>query len=307
MKIPKQLQREGEQLSSLKVLEEELTGSELNSYLLHLFQRRANQLRPADLFRQFEENRFVKVSEVNPLSYKTLELEWLGNAEKEGFTLLMLSPLAPLGTCSVVAEVNQNNVVSATRGTEVVSDATNMLALQVAKEQKNVNDKSKLYRYASTHQHVRGQSFSNPAFSAHFGVYCMVTGGFDTGSFSFELARLFEHLNFHYKLLSQKFGAEALLVKFFLKNKAHPFHAFLEDQLHKLTFSPELIHQDDCGDYYQLIQFKIYLKRQKMEVDLADGGLVDWTQKLLSNKKHRLFISGCGLELVHKFLNNGIY
>ncbi|MEK6480568.1 hypothetical protein WJR50_23695 [Catalinimonas sp. 4WD22] len=307
MKIPKQLQKKGEQLASLKVLEDGFTGSELNSYLLHLFQQRTAKVSPAHLLRQFKKNRFVKISDVNPLAYKKLEIEWLSNAEQQGFVLQTLSPLAPLGTCSVIGEVNQNNVVSASRGTEAVSDATNVLALQVAKEQKSTSDKRDVLKYAVTHRQVRGQSFNNPAFSAHFGVFCMVSGGYDTGSFSFELKQLTDHLKFHYTKLAEKFGQESLLVKFFLKNQQHPFHDFLNDQLHSLPFTPQLIYEKGGGDYYQLIQFKIYLKQQKMEIDLADGGLVDWTQKLLSNKKHRLFISGCGLELVHKFLNHEIY
>lgn len=307
MKIPKQLQKKGEQLPSLKILEDGFTGSELNSYLLHLFQQRTVKISPAQLLRQFEENRFVKVSEVNPLAYKKMEIEWLSYAEQQGYALQTLSPLAPLGTCSVIGEVNQNNVVSASRGTEAVSDATNVLALQIAKEQKSIADKSEIIKYATTHRQVRGQAFNNPAFSAHFGVFCMVSGGYDTGSFSFELEQLTDHLQFHFTMLAEKFGQESLSVKFFLKNQQHPFHDFLNDRLNAFDFTPEIIHENSGGDYYQLIQFKIYLRQQKMEIDLADGGLVDWTQKLLSNKKHRLFISGCGLELVHKFLNHEIY
>jgi len=33
---------------------------------------------------------------------------------------------------------------------------------------------------------------------------------------------------------------------------------------------------------------------------LSDGGFVDWTQKLIPDKKHRLLISGVGTELIHK-------
>jgi hypothetical protein len=36
--------------------------------------------------------------------------------------------VTPLGTCHVVAPVSQNRVVSTVRGTEVVSDSTNVLA-----------------------------------------------------------------------------------------------------------------------------------------------------------------------------------
>lgn len=307
MKIIDQIQEKTGQPALLKALEEKLTGSELNSYLLHLFQQRTKKLKPADLLHQFEHNRFVQTAEVDTLSFKFLELEWLQYAEQHAFTPVTLSPLAPLGSCSVVGEVNQNNVLSATRGTEVVSDATNVLALKVAEEQKSTSKKLPLVKYSTTHRHVRGQAFDNPAFTAHFGVFCLVSGGFDSGSFAFELSQLEDHLNLYYSLLSQKFGEENLQVKFFLKDQQHPFHAFLEKKLKAFPYACKLMDQQDSGDYYKLIQFKIYLKMQQVEIDLADGGLVDWTQKLLSNKKHRLFISGCGLELVHKFLKHDIH
>jgi hypothetical protein len=36
------------------------------------------------------------------------------------------------------------------------------------------------------------------------------------------------------------------------------------------------------------------------EWEIADGGFVDWTQRLLENKKERLLISGFGLEMLVK-------
>ena len=37
------------------------------------------------------------------------------------------------------------------------------------------------------------------------------------------------------------------------------------------------------------------------EIEIADGGFVDWTQQLLGSKKERLLIAGFGMELLHKF------
>jgi hypothetical protein len=34
------------------------------------------------------------------------------------------------------------------------------------------------------------------------------------------------------------------------------------------------------------------------EFEIADGGLVDWTQQLLGNHKERMLISGFGLQLL---------
>jgi len=46
-----------------------------------------------------------------------------------------------------------------------------------------------------------------------------------------------------------------------------------------------------------------YLRRRLEEWEIADGGFVDWTQRLLGNRKERLLISGFGLELLVKMKN----
>ena len=58
--------------------------------------------------------------------------------------------------------------------------------------------------------------------------------------------------------------------------------------------------QINPGEYYKLVQFKFFIVRNGQEINLSDGGFVDWTQKLIPNKKHRLIISGVGTELIHK-------
>jgi hypothetical protein len=51
--------------------------------------------------------------------------------------------------------------------------------------------------------------------------------------------------------------------------------------------------------YYPVIQFKLLIHLEDQWLDMADGGLVDWTQKLLHNKKNRMMISGLGLERLY--------
>jgi hypothetical protein len=49
--------------------------------------------------------------------------------------------------------------------------------------------------------------------------------------------------------------------------------------------------------YYVSAAFHVYGRAADgREFQLADGGLVDWTQALLGNRKERLLISGLGLE-----------
>jgi hypothetical protein len=290
-----------EELQSFLATAGSLSGSQTNSWLLTLFQGLTGKIRPADLVRQFIRNRFVFPAAVDPIKFKELELACLRLARDHHFQPVLLSPLAPLGTCSAAARVHQNKVVSALRGTEVVSDATNILAIKIAAESRNASSQQ-LIRYAATHRHVRGQYFTNPAFSAHFGVFCLVSGGMDTGNFAFELGQLQEHLRVHFTLLAGKFAEEDLFLKIYLKKEHAVLRQLLANSLEKESYPYQITEDYQQEGYYQHFQFKIFLKHNGRELDLADGGLVDWTQKMIPNQKHRLFISGCGLELVEKLM-----
>ncbi len=287
-------------------LSEKLSNSEMNSLLLALFERKTQKLSPSELLQQFSQNRFTLPSQVEPIPFKEYELAWLRQAQEAGFQLKTLSPLAPLGSCSAIARVSQHMVVSALRGTEAVSDATNVLALMIAESFKN-NKEQDVIKYATTHRHVRGQYFTNPAFTAHFSVFCMVTGGQDTGYYSFELAQLADHLNLYLSFLSKVYGKEKLLVKFYLKEDNERFRTLLPNLTKNMDpeITLDIETPTQATAYYQLVQFKIFLRHKGQLLDMVDGGWVDWTQQLLQNKKHRLLISGAGIELLYK-MNQGI-
>jgi hypothetical protein len=93
-----------------------------------------------------------------------------------------------------------------------------------------------------------------------------------------------------------------LLVKFLLKDESENFHRKLEEYCKELSGAVriKIEKQSSPGNYYKLIQFKFFLEREGKEINLSDGGFVDWTQKFLQNKKHRLLISGIGIELIYK-------
>jgi hypothetical protein len=284
-------------------LSKKLSASELNTLLLEVFRLRAKKITPPELLRQFEKNRFASPSEVDTIYFNEFELRCLKLAKRKGFSPITLSPLAPFGTCSVVAFVDQNNIVTALRGTEVVSDATNVFAMLIAKELKKKRDHG-LIKYATTHRHVRSQALSNPAFTPHFGIFCLATGGHDTGSFSFELDQLLDHITTHLSVYSNEFDLkkEKLLLKIFPKEENEVFRKKLKDMLKSINDAVivQMEKEVSPGEYYKLVQFKFFIERNGQEINLSDGGFVDWTQKLTPNKKHRLIISGIGTELVYK-------
>ncbi len=282
---------------------ENLPGTELNSILLEVFRKKVGQLSPPELLTNFEKNRFSKPSSIDPIAFKELEIKWLKFIENRNFTPIQLSPLAPLGSCAVFETVDQNNIVSALRGIEVMSDATNIFALLIAQHYKN-NSNKKPIKYVTTERLVRGQAPSMPGHTAHFGIMCMATGGVDNGSFLFETEHLLEHLDTHLSLLSDEFNKEDLFIKIYLKEDnilfANALYAALENVSE--NYKVEIIQQEQPNNYYKLVQFKVFLNYNGTEINISDGGFVDWTQKVLSNKKLRLLISGSGLELVYKMI-----
>ena len=294
-KIQSRLLKSKDILSELRAL----SNSELNSFLLELFRLKSQDTLPAEIMNQFRNNRFVSPAGTDIIKIKEIEIEWLRYAGENNFKTVNLSPLAPFGTCSSVGFVNQNNIVSALRGTEVVSDATNVLALKIADDFTKIEDKKSVLKYATTHRHVRGQYFTNPNFSAHFTVFCLASGGFDAGNFGFEILQLEDHIRILYNLLQRKFADEHLLIRFYLKKNSEYLHSLLKNKEDLFWIDKNIEFKEDFDNhYYKTVQFKIYLRRRELEIDLADGGDVDWTQKLLGNKKHRLFISGIGIELM---------
>ncbi len=281
-------------------LAQKFTGAEFNSLLLDLFRRRASMISPAQLLREFAQNRFVQPAGIDPIRSRELELAWLKSAASRGFTPLTLSPVAPLGACSVVGTVSQHKILSSSRGTEVVADATNVLALLLARDFKGETNKDRLIRYATVHRHVRGQYFDHPDFTAHFSIFCLASGGFDRGNFAFELSQLNEHVDLILSLLQQSVSPDELLIKFYLKSDNKRFEELLRQDGHVWSRLPSNFIPDLENKYYRTVQFKIFIKRADAEIDIADGGFVDWTQQLIANRKHRVLVSGVGLELLQK-------
>lgn len=280
----------------------QLPGTELNSILLELFNRRTANITAAEVLAQFNNNRFVAPSTLDVINFKQLELEWLTQAAQQGFQPVMLSPLAPLGTCSSFKTIHQNNVVTALRGTEVMSDATNVFALLMAQQYKQTKS-TKPVKYIAAERLVRAQGLSHPGHTAHFGIFCIATGGFNKGNFSFETEQLAEHINVHLALLSS-FNKKDLSVKILLKESNENLRAAVQAALAEISnqYAANIIVQDEPNAYYNLLQFKTFLHHNGNEINLSDGGFTNWTQQLLGNKKHRMLISGIGIELVYKLM-----
>src|SRR5690606_20953456 len=102
--------------------------------------------------------------------------------------VLALSPLAPLGTSSVVASVPQDWAIATVRASELVSDLTNVLALEAASRRRRSGARKVDTHLAANHRLLRGQRFDGADQRQHFALFGMVSAGRDRGTLRFELA-----------------------------------------------------------------------------------------------------------------------
>ena len=160
----------------LDLLSERLAPTDLQSLLIEVYRRRATRQAPADLLDQYRRNRFVQPSPMNPRAF--LEVDRLAfSLASPPFEPIELSPLGPLGTTSVLTSVSQNVAVATARNTEVVSDSTNVLALECALRRRARSrvrsGASDRVRLCASHRLLRAQRFAGPNQFAHFRAFAL--------------------------------------------------------------------------------------------------------------------------------------
>ncbi len=288
------------------ILAQSLTASELNSLLIEVFRRRASATTPNRLLHQYEHNKFTAPAAFNMVEFMAFELSLLRYAQDAGSVPIELSPVSPLGTCAAIATVDQNKVMSALRGTEVVADATNVLALESSVKRREAlrhNPRStERFRFCTVHRHLRTPPIPKlPGFSQHFRIFCLTTAGRDEGSFVFEQETLVEHISLYIGFLKQ-LGVPPELLQIVLKSLRGTEDTLFGRVREALALRlpgiqiEEKAAEQDNEQYYRGINFKISAVIGGAHYELADGGVVDWTQKLLGNNKERFVISGIGTE-----------
>jgi hypothetical protein len=264
----------------------------------------------------YETNRFVRPSAISPV--RLLEWEHVAFSQlPPEFEALVLSPLCPLGTNSVVASVDQNWAVATARNTEVVSDSTNVLALECAVRRRALlrsNPRSaNSVHLAASHRLLRAQRYKSPQAVVHFGSFSLCSAGRDLGKHQFELAALGLHIRFYLTALRAFLGSSVRLHVSVTDLSRPARKQVLETRLLSPLRS-EFEHVQCALDeqrtsgrgYYLDLCFHIYATATSgQRLELVDGGSVGWTQKYLSNAKERLVVSGLGSErLCQEFANH---
>jgi hypothetical protein len=294
------------------VLAERLSPTDLQSLLLAVYRKRAADQTPARLLEQYEQNRFVRPS---PISLQALaEFDRLALILAAPlFDALDLAPVCPLGTNAAVATVDPVVSVATIRNTEVVSDSTNVLALECAVRRRAALRRdaraTDRVRLCTSHRLVRAQHHNRPGMQASFRLFALCTAGRDEGSYRFELDTLVEHLGFYLRLLTAlpDLGYQVDAPHIALTDWTGGLRdaALRREVVAPLEAAFPGVRVDiDPGrtggrGYYDGVCFHIYARDATgHELELGDGGFTTWTQQLLTNKKERLLISAIAAERV---------
>ena len=181
-----------------EVLADELSGADLHSLLLGVLKRRISRMTGSQL------TAASSVTKACDLDARLLNrVESTAYEAANNFEAVELSPVNALGTVAVLTGLDQANVLSTVRAFECSADPTVAFAVECARRRKNPADRKHIMRMCTNQRVVRFPLPTNPAYTAHFKLFAMVSAGRDTGSFAFECESLSEQIAVYLSLLSK--------------------------------------------------------------------------------------------------------
>ena len=275
-------------------LAEGLAGSELQSLLLEVLHARAQARSAKDLVAQYGRDAFCVPSPVDLRAMLTIDSHLVAAAER--FEAVELSPVAPMGTCSVVGPTHQNRVLSALRATEVVSDPTNVLALECAQR---LRARPEVDLHLATSQRVvRAQPVpKQPGYSRHFRLFALGSAGIERKDLAFTIETVTLHVRTILAGLARLEQQGYALGRRRVEVLASPERRHLGDHLANLL---EADRQPLEHPYYSGgLRYRIWVTAPDgEELPLADGGTFDWLSQLASNRRAVFVGSGLGSQSI---------
>jgi len=268
-----------------------LPGSELQSVLLEVMRRRAATRSPHELTVQYRDDRFVHPAEISPRVSLEIDRELLAAASD--FEAIELSPLAPLGTSSVMGHSDQHRVVSALRQTEVVSDPTNVLALECS-----ARITAGTVHLATSQRVVRAQPFPKlPGYAAHFRLFAMASAGREQPNHAFTCDAMANHI------ATLQRGLDRLETIGYAFGPRRVDVLGRQDRMHLAERIATAVGGTakplDHAYYSAGLRYMLWVTAPDgREVPLGDGGAFDWVAKLTGNRRHVFVASGLGAQLV---------
>ncbi|HEX7114747.1 MAG TPA: hypothetical protein VF193_06415 [Steroidobacter sp.] len=280
-----------------------LPASTLWSLFLDITEQRAAGRRPAQLLQQWRADRFVQPSSIDQRILLRLDEHLFAAAP--GFEAIELSPLAPLGSSSVIALTSQNRVVSTMRGTEVVSDPTNVMALESARRLR-ANPQC-VVKLATSHRCVRAQEVpKRSGFAAHFRMFCLTTAGHERKNQAFVTDAMLEHIRVHLRALDRLEQHGYSFPDRRIRLLAREDKQHLAERIAGAIGHPAVSVERLEHGYYDGLRFMIDAgSRDGGPIPLIDGGAFNWLHALAANRKLVLVASAIGSQLLAHLYRRG--
>jgi hypothetical protein len=279
-----------------EALTSRLPASRLWSLLLEVLEARAATRSCAALVDQWDRDRFVQPASLDQRTLVDVDRHLLAAAS--AFEAIELSPVAPLGVCSAMGRASQNKILSALRGTEVVSDPTNVMALECARRLRR--DPTTIVRLATSHRCVRAQEIPKVrGMTANFRIFCLASAGIEQQNHAFIVDAVAEQmrvtLDMFDALEQHGFAFPGRRVTVL----ASASKSALGDRIADKLGRDEVARAGLDHQYYDGLRFQIAARSMEgAEIPIADGGSFDWVAKLTSNRRAVFVASGLGSQLI---------
>ncbi len=282
--------------ASFERLAAELSGSELQSVLLEVMQRRAAARAPAEVLAQYQRDPFCRPAPIDQRTSVAIDGHLLAAAAE--FAAIELSPVAPLATCSSMGRSSQNRVLSALRAAEIVADPTNVLALECATRLKAGAAEAHL---ATSQRVIRAQPVPRlPGYSSHFRIFVLASGGIEAKDHAFTAHHVERHVRTMLAALARledhgyAFGARHVDLL------ATPDRAALADRIARALAGTTVQRKPLEHSYYSGgLRYMIWVTAPDgAALPLVDGGTFDWLHRLTSNRRAVYIASGTGAQLI---------
>jgi hypothetical protein len=81
---------------------------------------------------------------------------------------------------------------------------------------------------------------------------------------------------------------------------------YIKTQNRSMKLNIDSSGERKVNNYYKGSQHKVDITVRGQTYEIGDGGFVDWTQKLLQNKKERMLSTGFGFDFMYRILNGQV-
>lgn len=269
--------------------------------LLAIARDEAASRRPVDLVSQWVDDPTVRPSQTDQRT--ATEYDALALDAASDYEAMLLSPVAPVGTSSVVAPTSQNRTLTTIRGSEVVSDPTNVLALECARRLRAAPRTP--VRLCTAHQVLRMQPVPPGAgHTKHFRLFSLADAGPGLADDRFEVDAAVAQLAVHRRVLDTAASTRGLswrrpVATVHSDGRLPAIADRIAAALHADQPDAEVRQQPLESAYYGglRILFGVHSDDGVLR-EWIDLGVFDWVAQLTGNRRQRFVASAIGLQLL---------